>query len=139
MDDVFTKQEGIVSALFKGLSSDEVERLFDSGLIVHFKKDEVVFYQGSMGNHVYLILSGSVGVYRDEKQIVTLDSGEIFGEMALFTKEPRSATVKVLQDSQLLIFSETSFHKLLTKQTAVRLLLNIINILCERLKKKNEE
>ncbi len=123
--------------LFQGLSIDETKRLLEQGLIIHFEKDEVVFYQGNMGNQVYLIIQGTIGIFQDEKEIAKLGEGEIFGEMALFTKQPRSATAKALTNSSLFVFSETTFEKLLTKKTAIRLLLNIIRILCERLRNTN--
>ncbi|MGC8739196.1 MAG: cyclic nucleotide-binding domain-containing protein [Candidatus Hydrogenedens sp.] len=132
-------EEQIVSPhLFQGLHPEEVHKLMKQGLVVHFQKDEVIFYQGSIGSQVYLIIQGSIGIYQGEKEIVQLGEGEIFGEMALLTKQPRSATAKAIMDSSLLVFSETSFERLLTKKTAVRLLLNIIHILCNRLKNTNQ-
>ncbi|HOQ32470.1 MAG TPA: cyclic nucleotide-binding domain-containing protein [Candidatus Hydrogenedens sp.] len=132
------EQQIVNSHLFQGLNIEEIRKLIEQGLVVHFQKDEVVFYQGSIGSRVYLIIQGGVGIYQEEKEIVQLGEGEIFGEMALLTKQPRSATAKAIKDSSFLVFSETSFEKLLTKKTAVRLLLNIINILCERLRNINQ-
>ncbi len=123
--------------LFKGLFSEEIKKIFEQGLVVHFAKDEIVFHEGSIGTHVYLILHGGIGIYQEGKEIAQLSEGEIFGEMALLTKQPRSATAKAMVNSSLFVFSETTFEKLLTKKTAVRLLLNIIQILCERLKHTN--
>lgn len=138
MDKKKIEQQIINSHLFQGLHPEEIHKLIEQGLIVHFRKDEVVFYQGNIGSQVYLIIQGSIGIYQGEKEIVRLGEGEIFGEMSLLTKQPRSATAKAITDSSLLVFSEISFEKLLTKKTAVRLLLNIINILCERLRNTNQ-
>lgn len=132
------EQQIVNSHLFQGFQLEEIHKLIEQGLVVHFKKDEVVFYQGSIGSQVYLIIQGGVGIYQGEKEIVLLGEGEIFGEMALLTKQPRSATAKAIKDSSFLVFSETSFERLLTKKTSIRLLLNIIHILCERLRNINQ-
>lgn len=124
--------------LFKGLLSEEIKKILNQGLVLHFEKDEIVFHERSMGTHVYLILHGVIGIYQEGKEIAQLHEGEIFGEMALLTKQPRSATAKAIEYSSLFVFSETTFEKLLTKKTAVRLLLNIIQILCERIKWTNQ-
>ncbi len=134
MDRKKIEQHIVNSLLFQGLFPEEIRKFIEQGLIVHFQKNEVVFYQGNMGSQVYLILQGTIGIYQGEKAIVYLGEGEIFGEMALITKQPRSATAIAIEDSSLFVFSETTFEKLLTKKTAVRLLLNLVHILCERLK-----
>ncbi len=128
----------ITSRLLQGLTEEEVKKILEQGLIAQFLKDEVVFYQGDIGNQVYLVLKGSIGIYQDSKEIARLGEGEIVGEMALLTKQPRSATAKALENSYVLIFSATTFEKLLTKKIAVRLLLNILDILCKRLKLTNQ-
>ncbi len=138
MDKKEIEQHIITSRLLQGLTDDEVKNILEQGLIARFLKDEVIFYQDSIGSQVYLVLNGSIGIYQDNKEIAKLGEGEIVGEMALLTKQPRSATAKALEDSYMLIFSETTFEKLLTKKVAIRLLLNILNILCERLKVTNQ-
>ena len=138
MDIKEIEHQVVTSRLLQGLTDNEVENILEQGLIARFLKDEVLFYQDSIGSQVYLVLNGSIGVYQDNKEIAKLGEGEIVGEMGLLTKQPRSATAKALEDSYVLIFSETTFEKLLTKKVAVRLLLNILNILCERLKVTNQ-
>lgn len=44
---------------------------------------------------MYILFSGEVGVYMDNKCIAVLKEGKVFGERALETDEVRSATVKV--------------------------------------------
>ncbi len=138
MDKKEIEQHIVNFPLFKGLFSDEIKKILEQGLVIYFSKDEVVFHEGNIGTQIYLILHGVIGIYQEEKEIARLGEGEIFGEMALLTKQPRSATAKALENSSLFIFSETTFEKLLTKKTAIRLLLNIIHILCERLKHTNQ-
>lgn len=134
MDKKEIEQHIVNFPLFKGLFSEEIKKILEQGFIVHFSKDEVVFHEGNIGSQVYIILEGVIGIYQEGKEITRLSEGEIFGEMALLTRQPRSATAKAIENSSLFVFSETTFEKLLKKKTAVRLLLNIIHILCERLR-----
>ncbi len=123
--------------LFKGLTADEVMKIFAKGMTMRCVKGETLFYQGTIGSQMYVLLGGKVGVYEGEKLIATLAPGAMFGEMALVNKAPRSATVRALEDSRLFVLSESTFEKLLTKRVAIRILLNIIATLSARLKESN--
>jgi CRP-like cAMP-binding protein len=88
---------------------EEVARTSVSGL---WGAGETVVKEGLTGDCCYVVRSGELGVYVTEdgfeKQVSTLHGGEMFGEMSLLTGEPRTATVRVLQDSELLhVHSET--------------------------------
>lgn len=48
-------------------------------------------------------------VYRHGEKVSTLHSGDIFGEMALITNEPRSAKIVVSSPSEILIFHKDEF------------------------------
>ena len=104
---------------------------------MHCAKGETLFHKGTTGNQMYVVLGGKVGVYADNKCISSLTMGDMFGEMALVNKEPRTATVTALEDSHLFVLSETVFDKLMTKRVAIRMLLNIVHTLSKRLKDSN--
>lgn len=124
--------------LFKGLTPDEVIKIVSSGMTMQCMQNEVIFYTGTVGSQMYVVLGGKVGVYGDKDQLIaTLSTGDMFGEMALVSKEPRSATVRALETSKLFVLTESAFDKLLTKRVAIRLLLNIIHTLSHRLKESN--
>ena len=68
-----------------------------------FRQGEVIFREGTLGNTMYEIRSGTVGIYVDygeagEKNLTKLDAGRIFGEMAVIEVFPRSATAVALTD-----------------------------------------
>jgi CRP-like cAMP-binding protein len=69
-------------------------------------KGEFVVSEGDSGDCMFVIVEGKVRVMlkRGKKEIVlaTLDKGNFFGEMSLFGKNPRSATVQALTDLKLL-------------------------------------
>jgi len=68
-----------------------------------FKKNEVIFWEGSMGSCLYKIIEGTVSVVlgygsKEEQKLTELGPGRIFGEMAVLDSWPRSATVVASDD-----------------------------------------
>jgi CRP/FNR family transcriptional regulator, cyclic AMP receptor protein len=124
-------------SLFEGLSQDDMVRIFAKGLTMRIARDEVLFYQNTTGNQMYIVLAGKLGVFKNEKQIAELKTGDMCGEMALVSHESRSATVKAMENSLLLALSQTTIDSLLTKKVAVQLLVNIIRTLAKRLRDTN--
>jgi len=123
--------------LFKGLSREDVVKILSKGMTMRCAKGEVVFFKETVGSQMYVVLGGRMGVYDGDTCIATLNVGDMFGEMALVNKEPRSATVRALEESRLFVLSETTFEHLLTKRVAIRILLNIIHTLSNRLRESN--
>ncbi len=122
---------------FHGLDREDVARIFSKGMTERVVKGEVIFYKGTSGNQMYVVLGGKLGVFNGEKLLATLYPGDMFGEMALVNREPRSATVKAVEDSLLFVLTETTFQHLLTKRVAVQLLLNVVRTMSKRLKESN--
>ena len=80
------------------MSSGEVGKVYSDG--------EIIFKEGEQGNCLYVIQSGKVRITKSdssgERTIAVLENGELFGEMALFDKLPRSATARALGDARIL-------------------------------------
>ena len=70
---------------------------------VHFKAGEVIFKEGDAPGAVYLINQGSVKIVKDrggkDDVLATLGFNNIFGEMALIDKKPRSASAIAVKDT----------------------------------------
>ena len=106
-----------------------------------FYTDQVIFEEGSMGHRAYYIESGRVEVSVREgphKIVVSeLGSGEIFGEMALISDEPRSATVTALENTTVAVITEAEL-----KQRIVGMhdeaITSLIDVLIDRLKSANK-
>ncbi len=126
-------------SLFEGLSREEVAKIFAKGMTMHVSAGEDIFLKGTIGNQMYVVLGGKLGVYDDKKCIAELKTGDMFGEMALVNKEPRSATVTAINESRLFILSESIFERLMTKRAAIKILLNIIRTLSHRLTDANKQ
>ncbi len=93
-----------------------------------FKKDTVLFREGDVGKEMYVIQSGRVNVtkkVRDvEKVLATLGQGEFFGEMAIISNKPRTATAVVAEDAKLLVIDPKTFEAMIrgNSEIAVRMI-----------------
>ncbi len=123
--------------LFQGLTRDDVLKIYAKGMTMFVPKGQAIFHKGTVGSQMYVVLGGKIGVYDKNRCIAELKTGDMFGEMALVTKEPRSADVGALENSEVFVLSEHVFQNLLTKRIAIKLLLNIIHTLSHRLKEAN--
>ncbi len=78
-----------------------------------YKGGEIIVRQGDVGDCMYIILSGKVEVIQEqqgkETRLAQLGEGDFFGEMALFEKDVRSATVKSLGDVRVLTVDREIF------------------------------
>lgn len=94
---------------------NSVEELRKLGSLKQFKQDEVLFYQGETKKCAYLILKGKVSVIMSsvfdgsDISLASIGEGDIVGEMAILDKQPRSATVKALEDVVALELEEKAF------------------------------
>ena len=123
--------------LFNGLSPEEVHKIVSRGMTIHIAKGETLFYQGTIGNKMYVVLGGVIGLYDGKEQIASLRTGAMFGEMALIEDAPRSATAVAEEASRLFVLDERTFNKLLTKRVSIRILLNVVGTLSNRLRDMN--
>ncbi len=85
---------------------------------------DVLMSQGEPGDSMYLSISGRLRAYvRDddgqERMVREMARGQIIGEMALYTDEPRSATVVAIRDSVLVRLDKAAFTRLLSSSAQV--------------------
>jgi Cyclic nucleotide-binding domain len=83
----------------------------------HFTPREIVFRQGDQGDFVYTIVSGEVEVIREDPErgetvLARLGPGEYFGEMALVSDAPRTATVRTVTPVEAVVMARTDFTTL---------------------------
>ena len=74
-----------------------------------FTAGQRIFSQGEQGQVMFIILSGKVEIRSNNNLLMTLEEGELFGEMALVDKSPRSADAIALTDCELEEINERSF------------------------------
>lgn len=109
--------------LFAGLSAVELARLVPELEEIQCNAGDTVFRQGDTGDGLYLIRDGSVGVsvgVGDAQRIVAvLEAPAYFGEMALLSDAPRSATILALRPLHLWRLSLDRFDRLIEQQPLI--------------------
>jgi CRP-like cAMP-binding protein len=76
---------------------------------------EVLCREGEAGDSLFLILEGQAEVLKGQQPITVLGAGEVFGEMAVLTGEPRSATVVARTPMELYELKRNDFNALLAR------------------------
>ncbi len=99
-----------------------------------FGEDQVLFQQGDQGSALYLIVRGRVKIsitdqLGHEKVLAFLGEGEIFGEMAVLTGAPRSASAEASTDLRVLELRKDDFDVLLANNVEVlKEMLRVVNL-----------
>ena len=128
--------------LFSNTNEKERSRIAEKLTLVNFKRDDIIIKEGDAGTCLYLIKNGRVRVVTtiepDDEEIVLsyLENGDYFGEMALITGEPRSATVIAESDIELYQLNKTDFDSLILKNPSISL--SLTHVLTQRLQMANK-
>ncbi len=102
-----------------------------------FKKGEVLSYEGDAAETLFVLQSGKLGIFKNNKLISEITKhGTIVGELALILNEERSATIIALEDSGVLELKVTP-EDLIIKYPEVTL--QIMKNLALRLVKTTDE
>lgn len=92
--------------IFAPLSVDEITMLAQAAVSHVFAPSETVIRAGDPGSSMFVVHKGRVRVQVSEngrsRTVATLNEGDFFGEMALFTGEPRTANVLALEETEVL-------------------------------------
>jgi CRP/FNR family transcriptional regulator, cyclic AMP receptor protein len=113
-------------------SWNEIENIAKYLYISRTVKGSAIFNEGSRNADMYLIVEGSVAVVKEdvsnrEKVLSVITKGKVFGEMALFDGQPRSAKVIATDDATMLVLSRDNMNRLIDDipKLAAKLLLKL--------------
>jgi type IV pilus assembly protein PilB len=128
--------------LFAGLPADactKLERLMSRR---DYAPQTVIVREGGAGDAAFVILDGLVAVRRRDRDsgleftLDELQAGQMFGEMALLTGKPRTATVVATEPTTCAVLERGDFEKVLTTHPMMALLLTAV--MAERLERANQ-
>jgi len=122
------------------LTPDQLERVAHAGEVESYNPNEPIVNEGSLGDALFLVLSGEVAVHRGNQTFATLGSGEFFGEMSLVEPAPRSATVTSMSATFLFRLPHDALRALITEDphAASVLLVQVVKTLSDRLRRANQ-
>jgi transcriptional regulator with AAA-type ATPase domain/polyferredoxin len=129
------------ASLFKDLPQESVCKIAEVAEHYVIPPNKTIFREGDPGDAFCIIISGSVRVFKVtedgiESTLTTLHAGDVFGEMALLTGEPRSASVDTVEATSLLTVPKNAFDQVLTDNPLINKA--FIKILSERLTKSDQ-
>jgi CRP-like cAMP-binding protein len=125
--------------LLVNLPPEQLERISRTGEIETYNPGEPIVVEGSLGDALFLILSGQIAVHRGSKTFATLEGGDLFGEMSLVEPVPRSASVTAMSPAFVFRLPHDALRALISEdsQAASVLLVRIVKTLSERLRRAN--
>ena len=111
--------------LFHDLSQDEFKQVVNILNLRHYEKGTVVVREGDPGDSLFIVIRGEVRVLtqtpmKKEVFLATLGEGEFFGEIALVTGKPRTATIITNADSELLELTRADYEKIIARYPNVQ-------------------
>ena len=127
--------------LFGALDTGTLELLAESLQTETFDPGLFIFREGDPSSHVYVVLHGELEVLKRSRggvdaRVSLLGDGDWFGEMSILDLQPRSASVRTLASSRLLVMSRTDLDTLYRHDAKAYslLVLNMARELCRRLR-----
>ena len=112
---------------------------FDSH-VRFFENGEVIFRENEPGNEMYLIIQGAVEIRKatgpaSSKTLISLGKGDLFGEMAIIEKKPRSASAVAVEPTKLLGINEKLYESMIVSNPDFARKMS--RVLSERIRKSN--
>ncbi len=117
--------------LFAGCSKRElgdIARITDE---IDFPEGKTLITQGEPGRQCFVVVEGSVDVVKDGKKLAARGSTELFGEIALLSGGPCTATVTTTTPVRALVIAPSAFQALLDTSPSIQR--RVLHTMSERL------
>jgi len=105
--------------VMRNMSPAEVQAIIPLLNLCVAKPGDVLCQEGKPGDSLYFILEGKADVMKGQQRIAALGPGEVFGEMAVLTNEPRSATVMACTPMELYELKRADFNSVLPQSPSL--------------------
>lgn len=127
--------------MFSTLAPEDLSRVRDLAVPREFAAGQVVFREGDASDTCYIVRSGrarAVRVHRGGRTITLANfgPGDIFGELALFEDERRSATVEAVQETSAVALLGSDMRRLMVDHPEITM--KLVIALGRRLRETNE-
>jgi CRP/FNR family transcriptional regulator, cyclic AMP receptor protein len=110
--------------LLGALDAGALVPLADKALERVYRRGQLVFHQGDLGDALFIVTEGLVKVFvtseeGEEMVLVTLRPPETFGELAVIDGGPRSASAQALEDTHVLVVTRATLLEALHEQPSL--------------------
>ena len=117
--------------LFAGLGKQQLARVASIADEIDLPEGKALTRQGERGREFFILLEGEVEVRRNGRKLSTRRSGEFFGEIALLSDIPRTATVTATTPVRALVIRDREFRALVEQMPSIAL--SVLSAVAERL------
>lgn len=122
---------------FAGLDDAVLTKIADAAVEQTFAAKQMIFLRGDPGNAIYIVLRGRVRLSilaadGRELSFTHAEPGDVFGEIAVIDRAPRSADATALSDVHALVLSATDIEALIDRFPAIAW--SVMKFLCARLR-----
>jgi CRP/FNR family cyclic AMP-dependent transcriptional regulator len=130
--------------IFADMTENEIYHILKLAFEKKYTVGSTLFVEGMTGEVLYIIKSGKVDICKktDKGEIViaSLGPGEFLGELSIIDEGKRSATARVVQDSELIVVTKKCFHDILLGDpvVTVKLLMHFLKVNSARLRKTDQ-
>jgi CRP/FNR family transcriptional regulator, cyclic AMP receptor protein len=122
-------------SIFQELRDEFLVKLASAMDELSFPANHTIFEQGEEGRSLYIVVSGQVRIHIGDQDLAKLGQGAIFGEMALFDAEPRSASVTTLEECDCLTLNQLQLIDAIEETPEIAV--NITSALSRRIRELN--
>jgi signal transduction histidine kinase len=119
--------------LFSSFCADEIRSFAQNISEEVFEPNEILFHEGMPGQDMYILLEGSLKIFKDGRTITIIEAIDYVGEMSIIEDKPRSATVQAIEYCRLLKISYKQFQEYFATQP--RSLVSLMMTLSQRIRK----
>jgi CRP-like cAMP-binding protein len=106
--------------LFSHLSRKQLAQVAKVADEIDLREGKEMTREGAPGREFFVILEGSADVRKGGRKINSLKPGDFFGEIALVTSVPRTATVAATSPVRALVVTDRSFRHLLEESPDIK-------------------
>jgi CRP-like cAMP-binding protein len=106
--------------LFAHCSKKELGLVAQIADEIDLAEGKTLMREGDRGREFFVLVEGSADVRRRNRKVNTLGGGDFFGEIALVSQRPRTATVTTTSPVRALVVTEQSFRSLLDRAPDVQ-------------------
>ncbi len=117
--------------LFARCSRAELKEIAKLADEIDLAEGKEMTREGAPGREFFVLLEGTADVKKNSRKVNTLGPGDFFGEIALVSHEPRTATVIASSPIRALVITDRSFRRLL--DDAPRVKTRVMEAMAERL------
>jgi CRP/FNR family transcriptional regulator, cyclic AMP receptor protein len=106
--------------LFSHCSKNDVKAIAQIADEIDLDEGTEMTREGAAGREFFVLLEGSAEVERGGEKVNALGAGDFFGEIALISEEPRTATVRASSPVRALVITARSFRRLIDEQPEIK-------------------